>query len=216
MGPKKSGGKPNPERTVRSKRPLILDTAFKLFVAHGFSQTTMADIALEASISTATLYKHFRSKENLFAAVTDAALNKFKDEFSAVDVSQPIITVLTTFAHIYIRRQYGDGINALMRTIIAEATANPAMGKRFYRALRERQGYVVAYLDLLISQNKLDIDDAPTAALVLISSVKEFLIWPALFDPAHTPPDNADEYIQQVMETFISCWTPKQETPPTA
>ncbi|MBL4869667.1 MAG: TetR/AcrR family transcriptional regulator [Robiginitomaculum sp.] len=46
----------------------ILETADILFREKGFSRAKMINIAYRADVSTATLYKYFRSKEELFAA----------------------------------------------------------------------------------------------------------------------------------------------------
>lgn len=45
--------------------------ALKLFSQYGFNRTSMADIARAAGISRATLYSHFKDKEQLFRAIAD-------------------------------------------------------------------------------------------------------------------------------------------------
>lgn len=57
----------------------ILEAARTCFAAQGFDQTTTADICRAASISPATLYRHFRSKEALFAAVGRPELRQVGD-----------------------------------------------------------------------------------------------------------------------------------------
>jgi TetR/AcrR family transcriptional regulator, cholesterol catabolism regulator len=46
-------------------RQRILDAAAKLFRAHGYAATALADIAEAAGMRTASLYYHFASKEDL-------------------------------------------------------------------------------------------------------------------------------------------------------
>lgn len=48
-----------------------LSASMKLFALHGFNRTTMADIAEAAGISRATLYLHFKNKEEIFRALAD-------------------------------------------------------------------------------------------------------------------------------------------------
>ncbi len=52
-----------------SKRDILIDTARDLFVAHGFHAVGVDTILRKAGISKRTLYKHFRSKEDLILAV---------------------------------------------------------------------------------------------------------------------------------------------------
>ena len=56
--------------TVKAEetRERILDSALKLFRVKGFDETTMRDIAAEASVATGAAYYYFRSKEELVMA----------------------------------------------------------------------------------------------------------------------------------------------------
>ncbi|MEQ9529475.1 MAG: helix-turn-helix domain-containing protein, partial [Parvibaculaceae bacterium] len=51
------------------KQASILVAARDNFLKNGYSRAGMAEIARDADVSTATLYKHFASKEALFSAV---------------------------------------------------------------------------------------------------------------------------------------------------
>lgn len=50
---------------------LILDAAFALFSAKGFSATSMRDIADSVGIKAASLYNHFAGKQELFDALIE-------------------------------------------------------------------------------------------------------------------------------------------------
>jgi AcrR family transcriptional regulator len=54
----------------------ILDAAEQHFRVLGFRKTTMADIAGEAGMSAANLYRYFQSKEDLGAACCDRAMQE--------------------------------------------------------------------------------------------------------------------------------------------
>jgi TetR/AcrR family transcriptional regulator len=59
------------EREYLVHREEILSAAEKVFAAKGFFLTTMSDIAREAEFGTGTLYKYFRSKEELYFTLID-------------------------------------------------------------------------------------------------------------------------------------------------
>jgi AcrR family transcriptional regulator len=61
------------EARQRIARDAALDAASRLFAENGFHETGMADIAREAGLSLKALYGVFGSKDDLFAAVLDAA-----------------------------------------------------------------------------------------------------------------------------------------------
>jgi AcrR family transcriptional regulator len=59
------------EREYLAHREEILSAAEKVFAAKGFFSTTMSDIARAAEFGTGTLYKYFRSKEELYFTLID-------------------------------------------------------------------------------------------------------------------------------------------------
>jgi AcrR family transcriptional regulator len=59
------------ERAPRSARDRILDTAFRLFYAHGPRGVGVDTVIAESGVAKATLYKHFPSKEDLVLAYLD-------------------------------------------------------------------------------------------------------------------------------------------------
>src|SRR3954447_1647377 len=59
----------NPEglraRKRRRTRDAVSSAAISLFLEHGFDQVSVADIAAAAEVSKPTLFRYFRSKEDL-------------------------------------------------------------------------------------------------------------------------------------------------------
>ena len=51
------------EKKAARTRQQIVDAALDLFLAHGFEQTTMEEIAERAEIGSSTLYRYFPSKD---------------------------------------------------------------------------------------------------------------------------------------------------------
>lgn len=59
------------EREYLAHREEILSAAEKVFAAKGFFPSTMSDIARKAEFGTGTLYKYFKSKEELYFTLID-------------------------------------------------------------------------------------------------------------------------------------------------
>jgi len=59
------------EREYLAHRQEILSAAERVFAAKGFFPTTMSEIAHEAEFGTGTLYKYFKSKEDLYFTLID-------------------------------------------------------------------------------------------------------------------------------------------------
>ncbi|NAS25843.1 TetR family transcriptional regulator [Herbidospora sp. NEAU-GS84] len=62
-----------PVRRLRraERREQILDAATRAFARNGFADTGLDDIAAEAELTRAMLYRHFESKADLYRAVLD-------------------------------------------------------------------------------------------------------------------------------------------------
>jgi len=66
------------------RRDRILDGAFKVFLAYGYSRTTMEDIARAAEISRPALYLAFRNKTDIYGALAERFLNEMLEQTVAV------------------------------------------------------------------------------------------------------------------------------------
>jgi AcrR family transcriptional regulator len=62
------------EEERRATRRRVLDAAARLFVAQGYTATTIADIAGEAGVAVQSVYKAGQSKAELLHAVVDLAV----------------------------------------------------------------------------------------------------------------------------------------------
>jgi AcrR family transcriptional regulator len=65
------------EEMRESKRKLIMESALKLFAKHGFFDTSINMISVEAGISKGLMYNYFKSKEDLLRSVVFQGIDKF-------------------------------------------------------------------------------------------------------------------------------------------
>jgi AcrR family transcriptional regulator len=64
------------EREKRARQAEILKAARELFVSKGFRETTLDEIAHQAEFGKGTLYNYFASKEEIFFAIIDQAVDE--------------------------------------------------------------------------------------------------------------------------------------------
>jgi AcrR family transcriptional regulator len=73
-------------RTVaRTKRERLIEAAKDAFYRQGFAPTTLADIAAQAEVPLGNVYYHFRTKDELLAAVIEAHLREILARFAQWD-----------------------------------------------------------------------------------------------------------------------------------
>lgn len=149
----------------------ILVVAHDYFLEHGFGGTTMSGIATEMGGSKSTLWKHFPSKEILFAAVVDRAASLFRAQLSQLlDPSESIETTLKRACYTFIERMTSPDANALYRLIISEGRRFPELGKVFFDlAPMSTRSLIASFLSSAVERGLIKIENPTEAARVLLS-----------------------------------------------
>ena len=80
------------EEEREARRNLIIDAAIRLFARMPFSQVGVRDIATEAGLSPASIYRYFENRDELFV---EALLREIKAIEESLVQSQDDITTLT-------------------------------------------------------------------------------------------------------------------------
>ena len=73
---------------TQSPRERLVETALRLFYTQGFHATGIDKVLAEAGVAKMTLYKHFRSKDELILAVIDLRDERFRAWLTAA-MDQP-------------------------------------------------------------------------------------------------------------------------------
>ncbi|MCP1676338.1 AcrR family transcriptional regulator [Natronocella acetinitrilica] len=71
------------DNQTMSRRDQLLETATELFYRNGCHTTGIDRVLAEAGVAKMTLYKHFKSKENLVLAAADRINQRLREEFEA-------------------------------------------------------------------------------------------------------------------------------------
>ncbi|ABS63907.1 transcriptional regulator, TetR family [Parvibaculum lavamentivorans DS-1] len=190
-----------------SKRASILKAARENFLADGYSRAAMAEIAKGADVSTATLYKHFSSKEELFAAVVHATYTDTKS-LMAMDIrNMPAAEVLKQLGDAYVYQQFDGQMNELLRVVIAEVPSSPHLAREVYeKSVLRRYREVKDIIEALVARGDLKPHDTDESVLCLAGMVKEFVVWPALFAQNFKKPDDVDEKIGVCIGAFLKIY----------
>ncbi len=77
------------ERERSARADAFLAAAERLFASHGYHETSIELIAREAEFATGTLYRYFRSKEELYVELLKRKLTEFLQELEDVHQAEP-------------------------------------------------------------------------------------------------------------------------------
>jgi AcrR family transcriptional regulator len=95
----------NGRLSAEERRQAIVDAVRGVFADKGFDGTTTRELAKTAGVSEALLYKHFPSKESLYAAMLDAcAKGPTFAEFKRILTLEPSSSTLVFMVHFVVSR----------------------------------------------------------------------------------------------------------------
>ncbi|MDW5327110.1 TetR family transcriptional regulator [Plantactinospora sp. KLBMP9567] len=77
------------ERKKRRTRRALADAALRLFAERGYEQTTVADIAAAAEVSTRTFFAYFPTREDVVFADTDERIAVMRETLTALPGGTP-------------------------------------------------------------------------------------------------------------------------------
>jgi TetR/AcrR family transcriptional repressor of mexJK operon len=114
------------------KREAILKGAKAVFLKHGFGDASMDEVAATAGVSKMTVYRHFGSKEDLFAGVITESCQQLItgeiEEIFALPAQDALRAYARKMTDIFFARDTAE----LHRIVIAESRRFPKLGRLFY------------------------------------------------------------------------------------
>ncbi len=173
---------------AEEKRSAILDAALDCFLERGFAGTSLARIARAADVSTATVYRHFPTKDELFAQIIERPF--LGDTPDARTDWEPGIPeqVLPKIAAQYANRILTPYFHPLVRALISEALRAPEMG----HALEDRGHgpFLAAVRHYFAREHELgtlNVPDAGLAAEQFLGMISAVVFWPRMLNDARRP-----------------------------
>jgi TetR/AcrR family transcriptional regulator, regulator of autoinduction and epiphytic fitness len=209
MAPAATSSSAYHERVQREKRSALLRAATELFLQRGYNGTSLARVAQVAGVSTATLFKRFPTKAELFDAIV--AEHWALGEQPAL-VAQPgdPQAGLQTIGRRYVELLTQPEMVALFRIVIAEAPRFPELSERhfalgklpFFNAVRE-------YLESEVTMGTLHIEDTELATTHFLGMIATYCFWPRMLLVDYEPSREAmhgevDEAVRTLLARYAS------------
>jgi AcrR family transcriptional regulator len=110
----------------KERKQAIVEAVRGVFAENGFDGTTTRALAKAAGVSEALLYKHFPSKESLYAAMLDAcAEGPAFAEFTRILALRPSTSTLVVMVHFpiayYVKKHPADPHKEAMNCLLARS-----------------------------------------------------------------------------------------------
>ena len=121
------------ELNKAKKRAEIVEVATRSFFGRGYAATSMSAIADELGGSKATLWAHFSSKEDLFAAVVDYKVETFSKDVDEVLTGQVFsFPALRRACLRFLDCLLRENSVQLFRLVVSEGERFPEINEMFY------------------------------------------------------------------------------------
>jgi AcrR family transcriptional regulator len=184
------------------RREQLIGVATRLFARHGFDATTTASIAEAAGVTEPILYRHFKSKQDLFVAIVRATSQQTIQEWEdlIVDIVDPAerIRAIAQAVPAHIKR-LGDAYHVL------HGALSTSRDKKVHAVLREHYDQIeVFFRKVIVDGHKTGVFrtdlDAKSGAWQLILSGIGYAMVTLNLDEVEQP------VVDQVIESIVRGW----------
>jgi TetR/AcrR family transcriptional regulator, regulator of autoinduction and epiphytic fitness len=168
-----------PVRLTDRKRDAIVQAAIVEFRANGFEATSVDKVAARAEVSKRTLYNHFPSKDELFAAILHILWESSASQLQrAFEPGRPVRDQLLELLQAKLAMLADDSFLALARVAIAAGLHSPERAQGIVARMGEKDGGLVDWVKAAQKAGALKAGDAALAVKQLESLVKGVAFWP--------------------------------------
>lgn len=183
----------------------------QLFLEQGYERTSLQQVAKQANVSTATLFKRFPTKSALFEAMVEDFWSAEPPSGEPMPTGSPEAG-LREIGLEYARRMRRPEIQAIYRVIIAESQRFPDLGlmitDKVKRPFLER---LKAYLLAEDRAGTLVVPDAQVAANQFLALIAGQNFWPELMAPGCGGTDaEAAATVVEAVTTLIARYSKRQ------
>ncbi len=189
-----------------SKRDSIIESALSTFLEFGYGGTTIDEIVKRAGGSKASVYKHFKNKEDLFATVIDELVrHRLTDE---LDPDAPPEQAMLKYAESRLKVVFTKKHIALRRLVIGEGARFPKIARMYYEhgpglSIKKLE----QYLETENSRGSLKVDDPHSAATMFTGMLMHYMYLRTLFSTSAAPSNiQLKGHAQKVVDNFLTVY----------
>ncbi|MFF7704508.1 TetR/AcrR family transcriptional regulator [Streptomyces lydicus] len=186
------------ERKKAATRQKIADTALRLFLARGYDEVGIRDVAAEADVAVTTLFSHFASKEALVFERDDDFAQRLTQAVTGRAPHEPLIPALRHEIQALVRHCTAESAAPIWRMI----DSSPAL-RAYEESMRLRHAQSLA----TVLAADPDLPQTATACRTLARFVVDAY---ALAREAADPQAAVDEIFQMIEAAWeVTCPTPR-------
>lgn len=177
-----------PQEHLDARRRQILDAARRCFIRNGFHATSMQDVLAEAELSVGAVYRYFKGKDDIIAAIAAEALAEVAAVFDTYDAEEPpqLDDIVDLVLQVEKPPLAGSQESArLMVQLWSEALRSPALAAQLADVIAGSRSVIGGLVTQHQKRGLLPSDvPAEHVACALIAFVDGFMVQRAVFGSA--------------------------------
>ena len=197
------------QEVLSSRGQLILNSAQALFFKYGFDETSLEMITNEAGGSRRSIYNEFGNKQGLLMAVIQRQVCAQSKILTTINRDLCPKEALNDVCLKFVKGMLSPTLMSLFRLVVQQVVKLPELGEIIYQK-GPMTGVIplVEYLDFLVEQGVLVIDDSLFSARMLIEMAQGPLHTKALLLPDKVILESdINNQVTQAVTMFIKAHT---------
>jgi len=188
-----------------ARRAQILETAARLFLAHGYAGVSVDTVVANVGGSKTNVYSQFGNKEGLFTAVVTELCERFQFDLLALNLDGlNLANGLRLIGKTLLRNLLQEEHIAFQRLITAESARYPSLAEAWFKAGPQRsRDFIAAFLEKKKQSGEFTMPDTTKCASLYHSML--------VFDPVYLgmvgqrPSSQAiDSHVDQCVSIFTT------------
>jgi len=164
------------------RRSGILAAAQTCFARSGFHQTSMQEICAEAGMSPGNLYRYFRSKEEIIAAIAERDRAETAQNLAAVS-AENFFDGLAALAQQHLVERSREEV-AICAEIMAESRRNPAVARIYQDIEADMRARFIELLKNAAERGEIRRDIDLNGAVTVLFALADGLSWRRAVEPS--------------------------------
>jgi hypothetical protein len=188
-----------------STRDRIISEAIRLFAERGFNGATVGDIERAAGLAPRAggLYKHFRSKEDVFEAAIERHVREIEAvrsgfEFTPLGDPRAELTLIGRWALAELGAE-----QPLMKIVMKDGDQFPHLMRLFKERIVDRgTAAAIEVMEGVLGETGLALENVAAVATIALGSLVNYRIEQSMFG---VPPGGLGE--DEFIEAWVEVWT---------
>lgn len=187
------------------RRQEILLAAMQLFAKKGFRGTTTRDLATQAEVNEAIIFRHFATKEALYNAILEFKAGQVRavrhEVIEQLAAGSDDRTFFETVGRTFLATHEAD--STFMRLLLFSALEGHELSDMFMASMLEKNPFA-AYIERRIEEGAFRPMNAELAARGFFGMFATYVLWQEIFGLKKTQPHDREEVITTFVSIFLS------------